>query len=39
MFFSNIIKNLNLEISIRIQLLLKDGMGLRMKNFNVMGVH
>ena len=39
MFFSNIIKNLILEISIRIQLLLKDGMGLRMKNFNVMGVH
>ena len=38
MFFSVITKNLNREILTK-NLLLKDGMGLRMKDFNVMGVH
>ena len=35
MFFSVITKNLNWEILIKNLLLLKDGMGLRMKNFNM----
>ena len=39
MFLSVIAKNLNWEILTRIQLLLKDGMGSKMKNFNIMWVH
>ena len=35
-FFLVITKNLNWEI-LRILLLLKNGMGLRIKNFNIMG--
>ena len=35
MYFSVITKNLNWEILIKIQLLLKDEMGLRMKNLNI----
>ena len=38
MFFSVVTKNLNWEILTK-NLLLKDGMGLRMKDFNVMEVH
>ena len=38
MFLSVITKNLNWKI-LRVYLLLKDGMGLRMKNFNIMRVH
>ena len=37
MFFSVITKNLNSEILTKMQLLLKDGMGLRLKNFNIVG--
>ena len=39
MFLSAITKNLNWEILIRIQLLLKDGMGLKMESFNIIWVH
>ena len=41
MFLSVITKNLNWEILTRLRLVtfLKDGMDLRMKNFNIMGVH
>ena len=35
MFFSVITKNFNWKILIKDLLLLKDGMGLRMKNFNM----
>ena len=35
MFFSVITKNWNWEILIKIQLLLKDEMGLRMKNLSI----
>ena len=38
MIFYVITKNLNWEILTRIWLLSKNGMGLRMKNFNIMGV-
>ena len=34
-----ITKNLNWEILTRIQLLLKDEIGLKMENFNIMRVH
>ena len=39
MFLSFITKNLNWEILTKILLLLKDGMGLNMENFNIMWVH
>ena len=41
MFFSVINNNSNKEISIKnlLWLLLKDRMVLRMKNFNILGVH
>ena len=39
MFFSVITKNSAKDFQLRIQLLLKDEMGLRMINFNIMGVH
>ena len=38
-FFFVITKNSNCEIYLRILLLLKDKMVLRMKNFNILGVH
>ena len=38
-FLSAIIKNLNWKILTRIQLLLKDGMGVKMENFDIMWVH
>ena len=38
MLLSVIAKNLNWEILTRIQLLLKDGMGLKMENVNIMQV-
>ena len=38
MFFYVITKNLNCEILTRIWLLSKNGMSLRMKNFNITGV-
>ena len=34
-----IAKNLNRDMLTRIQLLLKDGMGSKMQNFNIMWVH
>ena len=37
MLFSVITKNLNWEILTKNLVILKDGMGLRMKNFNIMG--
>ena len=37
--FSVITKNLNWEIVTKNLILLKDGIGLRIKNFNIMGVH
>ena len=39
MFFSVITKNLNWEILTKNLVTLKDGMGLRTKNFNVLGFH
>ena len=39
MLLSVITMNLNWEILTRIQLLLKDGMGLKMENLNIMQVH
>ena len=39
MLFSVIAKNLNWKILTRIQLLLKDGMGVKDKKFNIMQVH
>ena len=39
MFFSVITKNLNWEILTKNLITFKDGMGLRMKNFSIMGVH
>ena len=39
MFFSVITKNFNWEILTKDLVFLKDGMGLRIKNFNIMGVH
>ena len=40
MFFSASTKNLNWEILTKnLVTLLKDGMGLRMKNFNIMAFH
>ena len=39
MFLSVIIKNLNWEILTRIQLLLNNGVRLKMENFNIMQVH
>ena len=40
MFFSVITKNLNWDtLTKNFKLLLKDRMGLRMKNYNIMGVH
>ena len=40
MFFSVITKNLNWEILTKnLVTFLKDGVGLRMKNFNIMGVY
>ena len=36
MFFSVIIKNSNWKFELKIQLLLKDKIGLRMKNFNIL---
>ena len=39
MLLSVITMNLNWEILTRIQLLLKDGMELKMKNLNIMQVH
>ena len=37
MFFSDITNGLNWEILTKNLVLLKDGMGLRRKNFNIMG--
>ena len=39
MFFSDITKNLNWEILTKDFVLLKNGMWLKMKNFNIIGVH
>ena len=39
MFFSVITKNLTEKFYLRICFLLKDGIGLRMKNSNIMEVH
>ena len=39
MIWSVITKNLNWEILTRIQLLLKDEMGLKTENFSIMWVH
>ena len=39
MFLSVITKNLNWEILTRIWLLLKDGMGSKMENFNIVWLH
>ena len=39
MFLSIITKNSNWETLTRIYSLLKDGMGLKMENFNIMCVH
>ena len=39
MFFSVKTKNFNWEILTKDLVFLKDGMGLRIKNFNIMGVH
>ena len=39
MFYSAITKNLNWEILTKLELSLKDEMGLRMKKINIMGVH
>ena len=39
MFYSAITKNLNWEILTKLELSLKDEMGLRMKKNNIMGVH
>ena len=38
-FFSIITKNSNWEIQLRLSLLLKNKMMLRMKNFDIFGVH
>ena len=38
MFFSVITENLNWEIVTKNLVTFKDGMGLRIKNFNIMGV-
>ena len=38
-FLPVIAKNLNWETLTRIQLLLKDGIGSKMENFNIMWVH
>ena len=38
-FLSLITKNLNWEILTKNLVTFKDGMGLRMKNFNIMQVH
>ena len=38
MYFSVTAKNSNWKFEIKIQLLLKDEIGLRMKNFNIFGV-
>ena len=39
MFFSVITKNLNWEILSKNLVTLKNGIGLRMKYYNIMGVH
>ena len=39
MFFSIIIKNLNWEMLPKNLVTFNHGMGLRIKNFNIMGVH
>ena len=39
MFFFAITKNFNWEILTKNLVTFKDGMGLRMKNLNIMGVH
>ena len=39
MFLSIITENLNWEVLTRIQLPLRDVMGLKMENFNIMWVH
>ena len=39
MFFSIIIKNLKWEILIKNLITFDGGMGLKMKNLNIMGVH